>query len=126
MQKTQQTGTKLLIIALTTVAIIAAVTTISISAARPAFAKLNCNEDISICSGGQSNKQAGLDALGGGGGRNLAFSFSSGGSGGQLPTTGGGTLVGGSGHQTSCDPFPACTTVGGTGRHLKGPGGNSD
>jgi hypothetical protein len=55
MQKTKQTGSKLLVIAITTAAIIAAVTTtVSISAATPAFATLNCRETATgaACNGG--------------------------------------------------------------------------
>jgi hypothetical protein len=44
--------TKLLVIAITTAAIVAAATITSIGAASPAFAKRNCNEDNTICSGG--------------------------------------------------------------------------
>jgi hypothetical protein len=47
MQKTKQTGSKFLVIALTTAAVIAAVTTISLSVATPAFAKVNCNAEAS-------------------------------------------------------------------------------
>jgi hypothetical protein len=55
MRRTKQTRTKLLVIVITTTAIIAAATTTSLGAARPAFAKVNCNEDGFICSSGQSN-----------------------------------------------------------------------
>ena len=62
------------VIVITATAIIAATTiTTSIGAARPAFAKVNCNEDFSICSGGQITKQDCLPTIttcnGGGGGQ---------------------------------------------------------
>ena len=45
------------VIVITTAATIAAATiTTSIGAARPAFAKENCNEDNTVCSGGEGNK----------------------------------------------------------------------
>ena len=83
MKKTQQTNTKLLVIAITTAVFIAAVTTTSLSAATPAFAKINCNEDNSICSGGESNKAVGSDAPGGAGGHRDEDS-TQGGFGGQI------------------------------------------
>ena len=73
----KKTSTKLLAISITTAAIIAAVTTTSLSAATPAFAKLNCNEDNSICSGGAGSKPSGFGSPGGGGGRTRCEEFSS-------------------------------------------------
>jgi hypothetical protein len=117
--------TEFLVIALTTAAIIAAVTTVSISAATPAFAKLNCNENFSICTGGAGGIASGSSSPGGFGGRvSNVESTSSGGAGGQFEGTGG-TLVGGGGSHSDCGTFP-CQFGGGGGQHLKGPGGNSD
>jgi hypothetical protein len=121
--------TKLLVIAITTAAIIAAVTTTSLSAATPAFAKRNCNEDGTICSGGSGCGVTGCtggtsssDIPGGGGGHGTTGApeqtFSGGG--GQND----GTFVGGTGRHTTCDAF-GCQTVGGSGFHVQGPGGNS-
>jgi hypothetical protein len=124
--------TKFLVIAITTAAIIAAVTTTSLSAATPAFAKVNCNEDNSICSGGLSNKKCDgcVDAPGGGGGRVVSEESgefaSMGGSGGQISHPGNPTDVGGGGGHLACDASGDCTGVGGVGQHFKGPGGNSD
>jgi hypothetical protein len=61
MQKTKQTSTNFLVIAITAGAIIAAATT-SLSAATPAFAKLNCTvtSSGSVCTGGQSDKSDGF------------------------------------------------------------------
>ena len=71
MQKTKQTSTKLLAIAITALAVIAAVTTISISSATPAFAKEKCTttpQGVDACSGGEGFKLQGLDIAGGRGG----------------------------------------------------------
>jgi hypothetical protein len=61
----RKTNTKLLVIAITTAAIIAAVTTISISAARPALAKVICHSS-DVCTGGE---KIGAGIPGGHGGR---------------------------------------------------------
>jgi hypothetical protein len=129
MQKNKQTSTKLLVIVITTSAIIAMATTTSLSAATPVFAKENCNEDGSICSGGSSFKVgSGLDLPGGHGGRLIrdesgSPQFNAGGFGQGLETISG--LVGGGGGHGTCDAS-GCTSVGGFGLHTKGPGGNSD
>ena len=132
MQKTKQTGSRLLVIAITTAAIIAMTTTTSLSAATPAFAKFECTDTSTgfICTGGQSNKAAGADVPGGSGGRTVVDfqagqSSQSGGNGGQIPEeTTGGTLVGGAGGHSTCDNS-GCTFAGGGGVHLQGRGGNS-
>ena len=116
-------STKLLVMVITTAAIIAAVTTISISAARPAFAKLNCSDDGLRCSGGGPSP-----ANGGGGGIDIFGSvggsavFRSGGFG--VGTDAG---VGGGGEHHTCDTSGVCQASGNgvTGFHVKGPGGNS-
>jgi hypothetical protein len=125
--------TKFLVIAITTAAIIAAVTTtISFSAASPAFAKINCDETETLCSGGSSLRARGIDIPGGGGGHSttdfaageLIMSGGAGGNGGN-----GGVEVGGGGGHITCDLSAGCaisTFVGGSGTHFKGPGGNSD
>jgi hypothetical protein len=136
MQKTKQTSTKFLVIVITATAILAAVTiTTSLGAARPAFAKRNCNEDSTICSGGSGCGAAGCqadtrpsDVPGGGGGR-FVLSES-----GQVITNNGGlgqnvgSSVGGFGFRLACDPSSGCQVSGNgvTGLHTKGPGGNSD
>jgi hypothetical protein len=129
MQKTKQTtSTKLLVIAITTAAIIAAVTTTSLSAATPAFAKRNCNEDSTICSGGSGCDVAGCqadtrpsDVPGGGGGRAVLSESK------QVITNNGGfgqnvgSSVGGTGFRLACDGSD-CTLVGtpvGRGLHPK-------
>jgi hypothetical protein len=104
--------TKLLVIVITGAIIAAA----SLSAATPAFAKVNCNEDQSICSGGQSNFQLGVNIPGGGGSRTInipGFSSFSGGAGE------GGTLVGGLGVHFTCDDTTCTPPVGGSGLHPK-------
>ena len=125
--------TKLLVIVITTAAIItAATTTTSLSAATPAFAKVNCKErgTFTVCSGGESIKNCttceGRTDPGGGGGRTVtdqsgvAVGFSGGG-GHNLELGSGQTLVGGGGgHFASEGP-----EVGGRGEHEQGPGGNS-
>jgi hypothetical protein len=45
---------------------------------------------------------------------------------GQLPKSGGGTLVGCVGSRATCDTFDCTDPVGSSGQHVKGPGGNSD
>jgi hypothetical protein len=127
----RKTNTKLLAIAITTAAIIAAVTTVS--AASPAFAKRNCNEDNSLCSGdsgcgatGCTGGTSPTDVPGGGGGRALLSESN------QVITNNGGfgqnvgSSVGGFGFRLACDPI--CQTSGNDviGLHAKGPGGNSD
>jgi hypothetical protein len=119
MQKTQQRSTKLLIIAITTAAIIAAVTTISISAASPAFAKFQCNEDITLCTGGSgcgpvtvcTNPSA---VPGGGGGRLESGVGASGGSGGNSDT-----VVGGLGFHCTPGITGSCVGSGPNGLHPK-------
>ena len=118
--------TKLLVIAITTAAIITVATTTSLSAATPAFARVNCNEDNSTCSGGESLKKGGDDTpsvhgihgvteseqftISGGGGSNSLFPG----------------FVGGGGGRTTCSFITStCTDLGGQGFHEKGPGGNS-
>jgi hypothetical protein len=132
MQKTKQTNTKPLVITITTAAIIAAVTTTSLSAATQAFAKINCKErgTFTVCSGGESIKNCatceGRTDPGGGGRRTVidegGFAVShSGGGGANLELGSGQILVGGGGgHFTTEGP-----DVAGSGQHLKGPGGNS-
>jgi hypothetical protein len=127
---------------ITTAAIIAAATTTTISAATPAFAKVdNCKPAITpgteICAGGSGCGFTGCSAgtspsdLPGGGGSRQVFEGEgedrtsvafSGGRGGniELPF---GDEVGGTGGQSFEDS--ARPPVGGSGQHLKGPGGNS-
>jgi hypothetical protein len=62
-------------------------------------------------SGGETNPQEVIISGGGGG---IGY-----------PAAGGEGNVGGFGHRTVCDPF-GCQSVGGSGQHEKGPGGNSD
>jgi hypothetical protein len=129
----RNTSTKLLVIAITTAAIIAAV--VSISAATPAFAKINCNETQTVCSGGSgcgpgSGCPPGTspnEVPGGGGSRIISevpfgpVVSSSGGTGGNT-----GEFVGGVGRHFTCDTSGVCSFAGGSGQHFKGPGGNSD
>jgi hypothetical protein len=137
MQKTKQTSTRLLVIAITTAAIISAVTTtVSLSAATPAFARFIDRCDASGCTsvGGTSNKQQGVDVPGGGGGRivsdenGLLVSSSAGGGQNAPPDdiSGQPGIVGGGGQHTTCDGLDCTNRVGGSGLHVKGPGGNSD
>ena len=124
--------TKFSLIVITTTAIIAAATTTSLSAATPAFAKRNCNEDNTICTGGSGCGTAGCqggtspsDVPGGGGGRAILSESknvitNNGGFGQNL-----GTSVGGGGFRLACDPICPPDPVGGSGLHVKGPGGNS-
>jgi hypothetical protein len=105
-------------------AIIAAVTTVSISAATPAFAKLNCTDTptSTTCSGGSSLK-ASLGIPGGQGLHTTIDVTTS-----EQSTSGGsavntGTVVGGAGAHFDSSKDLA---VGGFGVHDKGPGGNSD
>jgi hypothetical protein len=118
--------TKLLVIVITTAAIITAATTTSLSAATPAFAKVNCG--TTVCSGGSGCGFAECTNptdLPGGGGRHTTLESTgtsfSGGVGGQV-----GTLVGGGGFHRTCDALGCSVPVGGEGQHEKGPGGNSD
>jgi hypothetical protein len=127
-------STKLLALVITTAAIITAATTTSLSAATPAFAKVNCKPantpGTEICAGGSGCGFTGCsagtspsDSPGGGGSRQViegegqdrtAVTFSGGGGGNiELPF---GVEVGGGGSHNE---------VGGSGQHLKGPGGNS-
>jgi hypothetical protein len=125
-----KTSTKLLIM-ITTAAIAAMATTTTISAATPAFAKVNCTDNpdgTTTCRGGDSFKTGGLDIPGGHGGRfttdlDSALRIETGGVGQNT-----GDTVGGQGRQIACDLFnPICPKiVGGSGLHDKGPGGNSD
>ena len=123
--------TKLLVIAITTVAIITAATT-SLSAASPVFAKLNCDSENNLCTGGESDKSAGFGTPGGAGGRVETFpeggvSTQTGGHGGQspIPNTDE-TGVGGAGGRVTCvSPGDCDFGSGGSGLHVKGPGGNS-
>ena len=106
--------TKLLVIVITTAAIITAATTTSLSAATPAFARQNCNEAVSVCSGGSGwqGGNTGIIVPGGGGGHLVVgqdgSSINQGGSGfnGFL-----GDQVGGGGGRESCDGFGECTQV---------------
>jgi hypothetical protein len=133
-----KTSTKLLIM-ITTAALIAAATTTTISAATPAFAKVNCKPantpGTQICAGGSGCDFTGClggtspsDSPGGGGSRQViegegvdrtTVTFS-GGHGGnfELPF---GIQVGGIGGHFD----DSGKDVGGSGQHLKGPGGNS-
>jgi hypothetical protein len=127
-------STKLLALVIITAAIITAATTISLSAASPAFAKIDahCKETgtFTVCSGGESIKNCttceGRSDPGGGGGRivtdetDLAVGFSGGG-GHKLELESGQTLVGGGGGHFA----PEGPEVGGRGEHEQGPGGNS-
>jgi hypothetical protein len=135
-----KTSTKLLIM-ITTAAIITMATTTSLSAAIPAFAKVNCKPantpGTQICAGGSGCGFTGCSAgsspsnsPGGGGSRQViegegedrtAVTFSGGGGGNiELPF---GTEVGGRGGHF--DEDSGRPPVGGSGQHLKGPGGNS-
>jgi hypothetical protein len=134
-----KTSTKLLIM-ITTAAIIAASTTTTISAATPAFAKVNCKPAITpgaeICAGGTSIKKECLSSSsecqifpGGGGSRQViegegedrtTVTFSGGG--GHNIELGFGLEVGGGGGHFDDSGRPS---VGGSGQHIKGPGGNS-
>jgi hypothetical protein len=112
----EKTSTKLSVIVITTAAIIAAATTTSLSAAIPAFAKINCNEDETICSGGSSLKAQGIDIPGGGGGHSDRSAGQASVSGG-FGQNGGGS-VGGTGVHQLCDP--GCNPpAGGSGLHPK-------
>jgi hypothetical protein len=122
----RNTSTKLLVIA-----IIAAVTTITMSAASPAFAAVNCTDNpdgTTTCSGGASFS----DRHGGFGGRHIfdeligREAFTSGGFGSNIDDSNIGDFVGGAGQHKTCSPSSCPDAVGGLGQHLKGPGGNSD
>ena len=110
--------TKLLVIAITTAAIITAAITTSLSAATPAFAAVTCDPTSTgfICTGGSGCGGGALDCTnpsavpGGGGGRSTGDS-------GQFTFSGGGgqnlgSTVGGSGEHGTCDSSGACTIVG--------------
>jgi hypothetical protein len=127
MEKTKkQTSTKLLVIAITAVAILAAITTISITGATTAFAAVNCNPDNTVCSGGNSHQTepGGINgpegSVGGCGGHTSEYD------GGSSATAGCGTLSGGfvggeATHRTCVGPpdpdEQTCTGVGGSGLH---------
>jgi hypothetical protein len=111
----RKTNTKLLAISITTAAIIAAVTTTSLSAATPAFAKRNCTDIPTggfTCTGGVGF----TDRPGGFGGREtIDFTtgerFVAGGTGGND-----GNFAGGEGGHLLCDP-DCNRNVGGGGGH---------
>jgi hypothetical protein len=125
MKKTKQTSAKLLVIIITTAAIIAAVTTTSLSAATPAFAKINCDPTTSTCSGGgnaqtlESTCSTLLLCHGGLGGRTTldpATNEVIHSGGGGLKT---GTVAGGAGDHSACDvnsPDICSVNVGGSGQ----------
>jgi hypothetical protein len=124
----EKTRPKLLMIVITTAVIIAMATTTSLSAATPAFAKINCNADRTVCTGGSGCGTAGCqggtspgDVPGGGGGRAVLSES------GQVITNNGGfglnvgSSVGGIGFRLGCDASD-CTLVGtpdGRGLHPK-------
>jgi hypothetical protein len=123
----QKTSTELLTVVITITAIITMATTTSLSAASPAFAKKNCNEDNTICSGGSGCDPAGCqggtspsDLPGGGGGRTIQSEppdqnviTNNGGRG-----LNDGDSVGGFGFRLECDA--ECNKqVGGSGLHPK-------
>jgi hypothetical protein len=126
MKKTKQTNAKLLVIAITAAAILAAITTTSISGAKPAFARVNCENTPSpdgigetfVCSGG-----AGGDT-GGSGGHVEGELFDPVGDPGQGETTfsggGGGNsgdTAGGGGSHGTFDSRTGVESVGGGGSH---------
>jgi hypothetical protein len=130
-----KTSTKLLVIVMTTAAIITMATTTSLSVATPAFAKENCTTTSGTltCNGGSSLKSRGIcetfPICHGGSGQHQVIGSGvqttiSGGGGGNTDFGTLGSGVGGSGGHRSCDDT-TCTQVGGSGRHDKGPGGNS-
>jgi hypothetical protein len=104
---------KLLVIVITTAAIIAMATTTSLSTATPAFAKFNCTSTSTafICTGGESFKKSGIDIPGGSGGQTVIDQSGGSGSGGS--GFNGGTTVGGEGRHYICE-FGTCTTDVGT------------
>jgi|SRR5215208_3732158 len=127
--KTKQTNTRLLVIAITAIAIIAAITT-SIGGARPAFAAYNCNTtpDGIVCQGGGSSFTSDGSIIGGGGGRgefgtpitDPDFDTSGGGGHGSYiddndvqyaPSGGGGRVT----CENINQPDEVCTSVGGSG-----------
>jgi len=128
MRTTKQTSL-VLVIVITTAAIMAAAATTSLGAAKPAFAKVNCNEDITICTGSanaQTQQTCKFQTIcrGGSGGQSTLVPGSeqtiSGGGGGQSGPFSEGTLVGGSGEHRTCVFSPLrCNTVGGSGQHIK-------
>jgi hypothetical protein len=111
--------TKLLVIVITTAAIITAATTTSLSAATPAFAKVQCNEGFTICTGGSG---CGIVLTctdpsavpGGGGGRQESGVAASGGSGGNSDT-----VVGGLGFHCTPGITGSCVGSGPNGLHPK-------
>jgi hypothetical protein len=134
-----KTTTKLLVIVITTAAILAMATTTSLSAATPAFAKMNCTDNpdgTTVCNGGSSLKSRGIcetfPTCRGGSGQHQVLGEQttiSGGGGGNNDFNTGGIRVGGSGGHVTCDNVTPCndpTNIsGGSGLHFKGPGGNS-
>jgi hypothetical protein len=58
----RKASTKLLVIVITTAAIIAMAATTGLSAATPAFAKKNCNEEFTVCTGGSGCGRNGCPA----------------------------------------------------------------
>jgi hypothetical protein len=128
MEKTKQTSTKLLVIAITAVAIIAAITTTSIGGARPAFAQAcNTTPDGLACQGG-GGYNFGSDHTIGGGGARYEFGtptnpdFDTSGGGGHGPYTDIDDTQyapGGGGGRVTCEninqPNEVCTSVGGGG-----------
>jgi hypothetical protein len=111
LNNTTRTSDKLLAIAIA-IAIIAAVATTSLSIAKPAFAKRNCNPDITLCTGGFGS------STGGGGNRYTqsddTFTRSGGGS---LCSGNPCTVYGGKGGHETCDT---------SGCDLKGGGVNTE
>jgi hypothetical protein len=114
MKKTKQTSTKLLVIAITAAAILAAAT--SITGAKPAFANINCDvaDTTTVCSGGSSFQNEGNDIPGG---RGLHVTISPD---GQTYSDGyggnDGTSAGGAGEHATCDASGInCERVGGGG-----------
>jgi hypothetical protein len=115
MKKIKQTNTKLLVIAITAEAIIAAITTTSIGGAKPAFAALNCDstDTTFVCSGGTNYPDQP-----GGEGRHFVsgpdpYQYTeSGGHGGNA-----GTSAGGGGEHRTCNEASGCQNVGGRGGH---------
>jgi hypothetical protein len=100
----------------------------------PDRSRLDLALAFTVCSGGESIKNCttceGRTDPGGGGGRQViegdtAVSISGGG-GANLELGSGQILVGGGGGHSAPEGRPPPTSVGGSGIHAKGPGGNSD
>jgi hypothetical protein len=121
----RKTSTKLLVIAITTAAIIEMATTTSLSVPTPAFAKLNCNADVTVCSGGGNAQTIGTlcgtlpICKGGTGGRTMLDTTTN-----EVTHSGGGGLnggisAGGFGDHSVCDfvnPDDCSVNVGGVGQ----------